>query len=239
YGTAIAELQDFRRGEVLVVISHSGVNPVQTQPGQHAQPDGLTVVAITSCAHSRSGRSRHPDGLRLLDVADLVLDTHAPTGDITLALGDGTETGPTSTIIATMLLHSLATGAMEQLRCAGTTPPVLTSMNRSGGDDSNKTVLRPYLARLCREPCPSLLARRGPPLLVRRGPPILARRAPRPGRPPLPGPWVPSRPAFCPRRARDGARHAQCPRRRAAHRGELPVSRRRRPGPRPRGLLRR
>lgn len=152
YGTAIAELQDFRRGEVLVVISHSGINPVPTQLAQQAQQDGLTVVAITSCEHSRSGRSRHPDGLRLLDVADLVLDTHAPTGDITLALGDGTETGPTSTILATMLLHSLAIGAMEQLSRAGTTPPVLTSMNRSGGDDSNQTVLRPYLGRLSREP---------------------------------------------------------------------------------------
>src|SRR5699024_4477495 len=72
YGTAIAELQDFRRGEVLVVISHSGINPVPTQLAQQAQQDGLTVVAITSCEHSRSGRSRHPDGLRLLDVADIV-----------------------------------------------------------------------------------------------------------------------------------------------------------------------
>src|SRR5690625_352638 len=117
YGTAIAELQDFRRGEDLVVISHSGINPVPTQLAQQAQQDGLTVVAITSCEHSRSGRSRHPDGLRLLDVADLVLDTHAPTGDITLALGDGTETGPTSTILATMLLHSLAIGEIGRASC--------------------------------------------------------------------------------------------------------------------------
>src|SRR5699024_9381286 len=62
-GTAIAEPQNFRRGEVLVVISHSGINPVPTQLAQQAQQDGLPVVAITSCEHSRSGRSRHPDGL--------------------------------------------------------------------------------------------------------------------------------------------------------------------------------
>src|SRR5699024_6283778 len=86
YGTAIAELQDLRAGEVIVVISHSGINPVPTQLAQQARERGLTVVAITSREHSLAGRSRHPEGLRLLDVADIVLDTHAPEGDITLTL---------------------------------------------------------------------------------------------------------------------------------------------------------
>lgn len=152
YGTAIAELQDLRRGEVIVVISHSGINPVPTQLAQQARERGLAVVAITSREHSLAGRSRHPDSLRLLDVADIVLDTHAPAGDVTLTLGDGTETGPTSTILAALLLHSLAIGAMEQLSAAGARPPVLRSMNRSGGDDSNNAVLDPYRERLSREP---------------------------------------------------------------------------------------
>src|SRR5699024_12560057 len=110
---------------------------------QQARERGLTVVAITSREHSLAGRSRHPEGLRLLDVADIVLDTHAPEGDITLTLEDGTQTGPTSTILAGLLLHSLAIGAMEQLSRAGVRPPVLQSMNRAGGDDSNETVLAP------------------------------------------------------------------------------------------------
>src|SRR5699024_7705047 len=85
----------------------SGINPVPTQLAQQARERGLTVVAITSREHSLAGRSRHPEGLRLLDVADIVLDTHAPEGDITLTLEDGTQTGPTSTILAGLLLHSL------------------------------------------------------------------------------------------------------------------------------------
>lgn len=152
YGTAIAELQDLRAGEVIVVISHSGINPVPTQLAQQARERGLTVVAITSREHSLAGRSRHPEGLRLLDVADIVLDTHAPEGDVTLTLEDGTQTGPTSTILAGLLLHSLAIGAMEQLSRAGVRPPVLQSMNRAGGDDSNETVLAPFRGRLSREP---------------------------------------------------------------------------------------
>lgn len=152
YGTALAELQDLRPGEVLVVISHSGINSVPIQVALHAQQQGLTVVAITSCTHSRASRSRHPDGLRLLDVADIVLDTHAPEGDVTFALEDGTETGPTSTMLATLLVHSLAIGTMEQLIAAGASPPVLRSMNRTSGDDTNDAALAPFRGRLSREP---------------------------------------------------------------------------------------
>ncbi|MDN5688041.1 MAG: sugar isomerase domain-containing protein [Brachybacterium sp.] len=152
YGTALAQLQDLRRGEVVVIISHSGINPVPIEVAQQAHGQGLSVVAITSRTHSLATASRHPEGLRLLDVADVVLDTHAPEGDVTLTLEDGTETGPTSTILATLLLHSLAIGAMEQLGADGIALPVLRSMNRSGGDDSNAAVLEPFRGRLSREP---------------------------------------------------------------------------------------
>lgn len=152
YGTALAELQDLRPGEVLVVISHSGINPVPVEVAQHARQRGLTVVAITSTTHSRASRSRHPDGQRLLDVADIVLDTHAPEGDVTFTLGDGTETGPTSTLLATLLVHSLAIGAMEHLVADGFTAPVLRSMNRTSGGDTNEAVIAPFRGRLSREP---------------------------------------------------------------------------------------
>ena len=112
----------------------------------------LTVVAITSTAHSRASRARHPDGLRLLDVADIVLDTGAPVGDVTVQLPGGVETGPVSTLLSTFLLHSLAIGAMEELVAGGEAPPVLRSMNRAGGDDSNAAAIAPFRDRLSRDP---------------------------------------------------------------------------------------
>jgi uncharacterized phosphosugar-binding protein len=152
YGTAICDLQDFRRGEVLVVVSNSGINPVPTEVARRARERGLTVVAITSRPHSLAGASRSSDGQRLLDVADIVLDTHVPAGDQTLTLVDGTGTGPASTIIATVLVHSLAIGAMEKLQATGSALPVLQSMNRTGGDETNEAVLDPFRERLSREP---------------------------------------------------------------------------------------
>src|SRR5699024_12384155 len=84
------------------------------------------------------------DGLRLLDVADSVLDTHAPEGDVPLTLADGTETGPTSTLLAVLLVHSLAIGAMEHLVAQGHGLPVLRSMNRTSGEDTNDAVIAPF-----------------------------------------------------------------------------------------------
>lgn len=152
YGSALASLQDLRRGEMLVVISHSGINPVPIEVAQYGREQGLSIVAITSSAHSLAETSRHPDGLRLLDVADIVLDTGAPAGDVTLTLESGLETGPTSTILATFLLHSLVIGAIERLTTADVSPPVLRSMNRAGGDDTNATAIAPYRERLSRVP---------------------------------------------------------------------------------------
>lgn len=152
YGTALAQLQDLREGELLVVISQSGINPVPVEVAQQARTQGLTVIAITSREHSLASPSRHPEGLRLLDVADLVLDTGAPLGDVTVELADGTGTGPVSTMLATFLLHSLAIAAMEELGASGEAPPVLRSMNRTGGDASNALAIAPYRDRLSRDP---------------------------------------------------------------------------------------
>lgn len=152
YGTALAELQDLRAGEVLVVISHSGINAVPVEVAQHGVDRGLTIVAITSTAHSLASRSRHPGGERLLDVADIVLDTLAPEGDVTLTLEDGTETGPTSTLLAVLMVHSLVIGAMERLAADGVKLPVLRSMNRTSGDDTNEAAIAPFRERLSREP---------------------------------------------------------------------------------------
>ena len=152
YGTALGELQDLREGELIVVISHSGINPVPVEVAQHARSRGLAVVAITSREHSLASPSRHPEGLRLLAVADIVLDTRAPVGDVTVQLPGGVETGPVSTLLSTFLLHSLAIGAMEELVAGGEAPPVLRSMNRAGGDDSNAAAIAPFRDRLSRDP---------------------------------------------------------------------------------------
>lgn len=64
-----------------LVASSSGCTVVPIEMAQEFKSRGVKVVAIISRAHAEATESKHPDGLKLQDVADLVLDTGAPAGD--------------------------------------------------------------------------------------------------------------------------------------------------------------
>lgn len=64
YAAAILEGHDLRQGEVMVVSSNSGVNPLPIEMALLARARGLAVVAITSLQFSRSlTRRATPRGL--------------------------------------------------------------------------------------------------------------------------------------------------------------------------------
>src|SRR5437868_5741347 len=63
------------------VISSSGCNVVPIEMADEFHRRGVKVVALISRRHSEATASRHPQGKKLQDVADLTLDTGAPIGD--------------------------------------------------------------------------------------------------------------------------------------------------------------
>lgn len=128
YGEVVLDDEDLRPGEVLVVISNSGINPVPIDVASGARERGLFVVAVTSVAHSRETASRHPSGQRLLDVVDTVLDTGVPRGDGALTV-DGVAVGPLSTGLSMAVLHAMVCRVAEQLAGGVGDLPVLVSQN--------------------------------------------------------------------------------------------------------------
>jgi uncharacterized phosphosugar-binding protein len=134
YGEVALDQEDLRAGEVLVVVSNSGVNPVPIEVATGAAKRDLFVVAITSRSHSEAAAARHPSGARLHEVAHLTLDTGTPAGDAAVALGDGTPIGPLSTVLASAVLHAVITRAAERLVEAGRPAPVLRSQNLTDHD---------------------------------------------------------------------------------------------------------
>lgn len=146
YAEVALSVADLRAGEVMLVVSHSGINPVPVELALGARDRGLRVVAITSLAHSRAVSPRHHSGQRLCDVADVVLDTHAPHGDTTVVAG-GIPTGAVSTILACAAIHAITIRVVEQLSATGQDAPVLVSQNVDGGDAYNHTLLRRYRDR--------------------------------------------------------------------------------------------
>lgn len=132
---AIARRYDLRAGDAGIVISNSGRNPAPIEMARLMKDRGLTVIALTSMAHSRAFAPLPPHSDRLADVADIVLDNGGAVGDAALRLeGVPHPVGPTSTIAGAVLLQAIVIGAMERLVAAGVPVVNLPSGNVEGAD---------------------------------------------------------------------------------------------------------
>ena len=96
---------------------------------------GIEVVALISRDHSEASASRHREGRKLQDVADLVLDTGAPVGDAMVKI-EGLETpvAPGSTVGGCMIVNAIKAEVAARLAAAGKPPPVLTAGAVVGSD---------------------------------------------------------------------------------------------------------
>src|SRR6185436_16231230 len=96
-GYAEEILKSFKFGphDAFIVVSTSGIRPVIVEMAMGARDRGLPVIAILSRRHSAAAAAAHPSGKKLEDLADVVLDNHAPAGDCIVEI-EGLEwrTGP-------------------------------------------------------------------------------------------------------------------------------------------------
>lgn len=137
YAEVVLAGHDLRAQDVMILVSNSGRNAVPIEAALYAKDRGVYTIAITSVRHSSNVPSRHSSGSKLMDVADIVLDTHAPLGDGQLTLASGESYGPTSTILGAVLGHTLLGLAIEELDRRGEDPRLLRSSNLDGSEDAN------------------------------------------------------------------------------------------------------
>jgi len=110
-----------------LVISSSGCNIVPIEIAQEFQRHQVRVVSIVSLRHSEKSQSRHPDGKKLQDFSDLVLDTGAPAGDAMVNVpGLDTPVSPGSTIGGCLLVNCIKAEIAGLLTAAGAPPKVLS-----------------------------------------------------------------------------------------------------------------
>jgi uncharacterized phosphosugar-binding protein len=131
-----------------LIASNSGINGAVVELARLVRQAGHPVIAVCSVAHGRAVPSRHPSGLKLLDLADVVIDNGAPAGDAALELPDGTRVGALSNLIGVVVVQLLTEGIARRMLDAGVTPPVYRSMNLPDGDDANAGRLASYGKRI-------------------------------------------------------------------------------------------
>jgi len=130
----IFETNQLRKGDVLIVGSVSGKTSNVVELALQGRLHGLTVIALTALAYSSRLESEHPSGKRLYEVADFVLDNHAPYGDAMLEV-EGLEYPicPASGIGAAAVLWGVVAGIVEEMLARGLKPTVFPSVNRPEG----------------------------------------------------------------------------------------------------------
>ncbi len=150
YGRTLIARKQIGDGDVLIVHSVSGRNPVGIDMALAARERGAKVIALTNLAYSQASTSRHSSGKRLFECADLVLDNCGAVGDAAVAVdGFAERTGPSSTAVGAAILNAVVCQTVAEFMARGVTPPVFVSANLPGGDEHNKQVMEQYKDQIC------------------------------------------------------------------------------------------
>lgn len=149
YAKVVLASFDVRPGEVVIVVSNSGINPVPIELAIEAGKLGAKTIAITSAAAYANAKSRHSTGKKLVDVVDLTIDSHVPNGDAILSF-DGLDTtvAASSTALGAALMNAIVAQVTEELLARGQQVPAIVSMNVPGGDERNAELTERYRSRL-------------------------------------------------------------------------------------------
>ncbi|MDZ4678354.1 MAG: SIS domain-containing protein [Oligoflexia bacterium] len=138
-------------GEVITIISNSGINATSVEMAEHAKKAGLITVAITNIEHSKKTSSRHVSGKKLYELCDHVIDSGGIPGDAVVKIqGLDVPVGPLSTILGSITVNYLSVRVCEYFSESGKVAPVYLSANLPGGDERNKKLEQQYKSRISR-----------------------------------------------------------------------------------------
>ncbi|MCO6008868.1 sugar isomerase domain-containing protein [Actinoallomurus purpureus] len=139
-GGPVLEAAAPRAGDLVVIFSNSGANPYPVELATAARSYGLPVVAVVSGPSMEIAPARA--GVKLGEVADLVLDTLAPPGDVSHPV-DAPRTAALSSLSSVYLWNLLLA------RMSGRADlPLWASANVPGGDERNAELLARYSERV-------------------------------------------------------------------------------------------
>jgi uncharacterized phosphosugar-binding protein len=149
YSPIVADKYGFEEGDLLVVVSNSGVNAAPVEIALVAKEAGLKVLAISSVAYSKSVEPKPGVPARLYEIADLTLDNLGEPGDAIVEVdGTGLKVGPTSTVIGAALLNAVFVEATCAIASEGMEPPVYRSSNMTGAPEHNRRLVERFGGRI-------------------------------------------------------------------------------------------
>jgi uncharacterized phosphosugar-binding protein len=147
FGGELVRSAQIGPGDLLFVYSNSGINAVPVEIARDGRKAGAYVVAVVSSSYA-AVPSRQPDGFRLADVADVVVDTGVPLGDAIQLSGAGMEAvAPASTYAGVYVWNSILARVALLAEQSGARLPIWRSANAPGHGPDADLVAR-YASRV-------------------------------------------------------------------------------------------
>jgi uncharacterized phosphosugar-binding protein len=144
-GRIIIDCEQVGKGDVMIVVSNSGVNAAPVEVAMESKKRGLKVIAITSVTHSRSVPPRNSAAKKLFEVADITLDNLGEPGDALVKLeGVEQKVGPTSTVTGAAILNAIVSQIALLLAKKGAKPPIWVSGNIPNSEAGNLSLVQKY-----------------------------------------------------------------------------------------------
>lgn len=144
-GNKIIEASPIQTGDVLLIHSVSGRNPVVIDIAIAAKEKGATLIAITSLDTAKRVHSKHSSNKLLCDIVDYVIDNACDFGDASVEIpGMPQKAAPLSTIMSVTIMNCLSLVICETMMAKGKMPPVLASANIDGNDTINQRIFTQY-----------------------------------------------------------------------------------------------
>lgn len=124
-GRYIVDYHRITPQDCMIIISNSGNNIVPVDAAIRAKEKGIPVIGITAVEYSGYLKAKHKSGLKLKDIADVVLDNCSRIGDAMIDIpGFPMKVGSTSTIPNVLLQNMVLCQMVENLVKKGLEPDV-------------------------------------------------------------------------------------------------------------------
>ena len=130
YAQVLFENEPIRKGDVMLVFSHGGLNAVGIEVLMESKKRGLTTIAVTSMDNYSKRATVHSSGKKLADLADIVIDNCTPAEDALVKIeGWKAPVAAGSTVAFVTIAMSIVAQVARNLAAKGQTPPVFVSPN--------------------------------------------------------------------------------------------------------------
>ena len=124
-GKHVVDYHRITPNDVMIIISNSGNNIAPVDAALRAKEKGIPIIAITAVEYGDYLTTKHKDGVKLKDIADIVLDNCSLIGDAVVDIeGFPMKIGSSSTIPMILLQNMILTEMVEILVKEGFTPDV-------------------------------------------------------------------------------------------------------------------